>query len=113
MPTDLSASPVERGTFRITFGPFTDETGAAVSLKTATWTLTDALGTVINSRTAVAATPGATVAVLLSGADLALTDGADTRRAVLLEGTYDSSAGADLPYKDQAWFRITPLVGVA
>lgn len=116
MPTTITGvtnNPLEEATFAVTFGPFTDETGASVTPQSATWTLTDNAGNVVNSRSAVSITPASTIVVLLSGDDLALlTTYSGQQRALLLEWVYDSSLGSDLPGKEVVYFTITPLAGV-
>lgn len=116
MPTTITAvsdQPLEEGVLAVTFGPLVDETGAAVTPTSATWTLADRAGNVVNSRTGVSVTPGSSITVLLSGADLQIADTfLDNRRELLLEFVYDSSLGSNLPGKDALYFEVQPLAGV-
>ena len=104
----------EKSTYRVT-AACTDSTGASVTPKTATWTLTDYDGTVINSRTAVAITPtAATMTMVLTGADLAITSGKDGRRILLVEAIYDSATdGTDRYLKKEHKFTVSNLIAVA
>lgn len=114
MPATLTTRAVERSTFIIT-AAFTDSAGAAVVPDSITWTLTDEMGRVVNSRLAVAvAVPASSIDIVLYDADLALRDARDTGGRVLtVEAVYDSTEGDNLTLKDEARFRITPLVKVA
>jgi hypothetical protein len=91
---------------------FFDEDGTAVTPSAATWTLTDDHGSVINSRSAVSETPASTVTIVLSGADLAASDPLQLNRRLLIEWTYNSTAGTGLPGKHEASFDIDDLVAV-
>lgn len=113
MPATLTTRAIERSTFIVT-AAFTDKAGAAVVPDSIKWTLTDEVGRVINSRSDVAiAIPASSVDIVLHGADLALRDATDMGGRVLtVEVVYDSTEGNDLPLKDEARFRIAPLVKV-
>lgn len=93
---------------------FKDEDGNAEDVKTLTWTLTDKDGTVINEREQVSVvTPSSTEDIVLSGDDLAILSGetaANVERRFLVEATYDSDLGDDLPLKDSCKFYIRNLV---
>lgn len=91
---------------------FFDEDGTAVTPSAATWTLTDDHGTVINSRSAVALTLAPVATIVLSGADLAASDPLRLNRRLLVEWTYDSTAGTNLPGKHEASFDVDDLVAV-
>lgn len=110
MATTITVQPAEQGTAKVTVGPFTDESGVAVTPLTFTWTLTDRAGAVINSRSAVAVTPASTVEFLLTGNDLAI--GTSVHRVLTIAATYDSDLGSSLPLKAQAFFSVESLVGV-
>lgn len=109
--TNLTVMPAEKGTAKVTV-TFTDETGESVAPSAVTWTLTDTKGVVINSRQDVTVTAGASVSFALYGNDLAIT-GNDARRVLLIEATYNSDLGSNLPLKAQAVFSIAELVGVS
>lgn len=101
----------EKGTAVFTIA-FTDETDAAVTPSAITWTLTDLDGNIVNSRNAVAVgTPANSIVIVLSGNDLII--GAHgTKRQLLVQATYDSDAGSDLPNNQAINFVITDLVAV-
>lgn len=111
--TALSFRPLERKTLVLTAAPV-DETGAAVTPSAMTWTLTDRAGDVVNSRSAVSVTPGTSVAIVLSGADLQIGPTFhDNRRELLIEYTYSSSAGSNLPGGYVVRFEIEPASGIS
>ena len=111
MPTKLTTDAIEEGTYVIT-AAFTDEDGDAVTPNAGlVWSLTDGQGNVINSRENVAITPATSVTIVLTGDDLAIGTN-KTHRVLLVEGTYDSTLGSNLPLKDQATFDICDLVKV-
>lgn len=113
MPTTLAVAAVEKSTFVVT-AAFTDHTGAPVTPTAMAWTLTNGAGAVVNSRSAVAIAPlASSVSIVLSGADLALPDAGDPVRRLTLQGTYNSTLGNDLPFKDEVTFTIVGLEGVA
>ena len=97
---------------------FADEDDVAATPKTMTWTLTDAAGTVVNARQqVVVAAPAASVSIVLFGADLQILSTEAGREAVnrrlIIEATYDSTLGSDLPVKQSAGFVIENLQQVA
>lgn len=113
MPSTLTVNAVEKSTFVVNVA-FTDEDSDSVTPTAATWTLTDCDGSIINSREDVTiSTLDTNVDVVLSGDDLAIQSGNDDgKRVFLIEGTYDSTLGSGLPFKDQAEFFIYDLVAV-
>jgi hypothetical protein len=114
MPSILNLHAIEESVYAVTVA-FLDDTSAAVTPSAATWTLTDTAGTVVNSRSAVAISPLSTSAtIVLSGNDLALSSTLrGTTRVLLVEYTYTSSLGSNLPGKDEVVFVIDSLVGVS
>lgn len=113
MPTVFTASSdeaVEESTYIVT-ASFEDEDGNAVVPKTMSWSLTDKDSTIINSQEDIAIISlAASVDIVLKGDDLQITAGkSKERRFLVLEGTYDSDAGADLPLKDQLEFRVVNI----
>jgi hypothetical protein len=116
MPSTLSTPAIERGTYAITVA-FTDDAEVSVTPNAGlTWSLyqkIDGVETVVNERLDVAITSAASITVVLSDLDLALIDGTSKTRYLLLEGTYDSTLGTDLPIKEQVTFAIVNLVGVS
>jgi len=114
MAQKLNTHAEEEGTYVIT-ATFKDEDGNAEDVKTAKWSLTDRDGTVINSRSDVAiSTPTSSEDIVLSGNDLALQSGETNLgiRILIVEATYDSDLGSDLPLKGEAEFIIDNLVKV-
>ena len=125
----LETDANEQSTF-VVVAPFKDEAGNAVAPNSGlTWSLFRLDGTAVNSRTNVLITPGASVAIVLSDADLAIFEddpveevyihgiGMTTMqygvRVLSVSGTYNSSAGNNLPIKDQVLFRVVNLIGVS
>jgi len=102
----------EKGTIVITCA-FTDEDGDPVVPTTIKWTLTDGAGDVINEREQVSVlVPAATTYIVLSGDDLEL-EATDTSQYVnryfLIEATYTSTYGTNLPLRDSTYFKIENL----
>lgn len=103
----------EESTYAITIS-FTDETGAAVTPSSATWTLTDSQGQVVNSRSAVSISSlAASKTIALSGNDLSLAGYFGVERVLTVEAVYTSSLGSGLPLKQEVHFNITPLLNVS
>ena len=115
MAENLSTIAMEEGTLALTLA-FTDDTGQAVAPSAATWTLTDRSGNVINSRQDVTiSSPASTETIVLSGDDLAFQSdesGIYIERRILVEATYSSDLGSDLPMKYEAAFIIQNLKAV-
>jgi|WetSurMetagenome_2_1015567.scaffolds.fasta_scaffold298129_2 hypothetical protein len=110
MPVNITTpNAIEESTYIVTVA-FQDEDGNSFTPNHAYWTLTDTSGTVVNSESEIEiASLGDSVEIVLSGDDLALPEGADARRILTVEGTYDSDAGTDLPFKEQATFLVKNL----
>ena len=105
MATLLTARATEGSTYVVTV-PFEDEDGNPVVPKTVTWTLTDGDGQVVNSRHEVIETPAASLDIVLTDGDLPA-DGYLVRMLYLLvEATYDSALGSDLPLKVQCQIEV-------
>ena len=102
----------EEGTFIISCA-FTDDDGIAMTPKTLKWTLVDDLGKVINEREQVEVSSLSTsVDIVLSGDDLGAKVSENTKyfkRFLVVEATYASKSGSDLPLKDEALFLIKNL----
>lgn len=122
MATELTGRATEKSTYIIT-ASFTDEDSNAVTPNSLTWTLSDKNGTVINSREGIdfevddgTSTPGvlsATVNIILNGNDLQIINNRDIEtRRIVLESTYDSSLGNDLPLRGAAEFEVVNLVAI-
>ena len=105
--TITTPSAIEDSTYALVLS-FTDEEGDPVTPDTATWTLRDTEGNVVNSRQdVVISSLASSVTVLLSGDDLMYTPSAEL--ILIVEATYDSSLGNDLPLKDQVRFPVANL----
>ena len=102
----------EKGTCIITCAFATDD-GTAVTPKTLKWTLVDNLGNVINEREQVEVSSLSTsIDIVLSGDDLSATGSENTKyfkRFLIVEATYNSTSGSDLPLKDEVLFQIKNL----
>ena len=89
-----------------------DESGNPVVPNEITWSLMKLDGEIVNERDGVALTPSFEMTIMLTGDDLAVEDGETRKRTILVEGTYDSNLGNDLPIRDSVRFRIKDLKGV-
>jgi hypothetical protein len=86
---------------------FFDEDGDAIQPLTVEWALTDSAGNVINSRSGVSVVPAPVVNLALHGADLA--PSADTRRKLIVSGTYESDLSVDdLEFVHEELFDVAP-----
>jgi len=121
--TVLTKNAKEKSTFVISVA-LLDEGGDPVTPNTMTWTLTDSVGTAINSRTDIdyetdngtgsGGSLGATNYIVLNGDDLAIQGvGTQELRILTAEGTYDSSNGTDLPFRERCIFYVENLVAVS
>ena len=111
MAITLTARANERSTYIVDVSFWDENDVAVVPNAGLSWTLTDENGTVINGRDATAISPATTVSIVLSGLDLAIGDGLyGTQRHLLVEGTYNSSLGNNLPIKEEIVFRINDFV---
>lgn len=91
---------------------FTDDTGAAVTPASASWSLYDEAEAIVNSRSAVAISPlSPSVTVVLAPGDTALTGYQGVTRTFAVVFTYTSSLGT-LTGRAQAQFTIDSVVGV-
>jgi hypothetical protein len=114
MPQRLTTHALEEGTYAVVCA-FVDENDNAVAPQSMSWTLSDLAGTIINSRDGIAvANPSSTQNVVLSGDDLAFLNATDKGwRRLLVEITFSSNLGSDLPLKDSAEFQIDNLIKVS
>lgn len=108
--TQIDVQPLQDGSAKAT-ATFTDEDTPpnAVTPLTANWTLTDGLGNAINSRRHVTLAPAASISWLISAADLAISDNG-TERILIVDWTYNSTLGSNIPGRAQAQFSIEPVV---
>lgn len=98
----LSLQLVAGGTGVIT-ASFTDEDDVAVIPNTLTYSLVK-YGSIVNSREDVPITPATSVNIVLSCLDLV----AGTTK-IIIEGTYDSSLGSNLPIKKWDCFEVLAI----
>lgn len=107
------SNATEESTYPISV-TFRDETGAAVTPSSATWTLTDAQAQVVNSRSAVAISPlASTVTILLTGDDLSLASPLfGNQRVLTVKWVYTSDLGAGLPANSEVRFTVDDLLNV-
>lgn len=108
MPTTITTS-YPAGTTVVVTVTLTDEDDSAVTPNEASWSLYSG-GSVVNEREDVAIEAGdlaSSMDVVLSGDDL--TAGLTY---FVIEGTYDSDAGTDLPFRDWAAITVECIPGV-
>jgi hypothetical protein len=102
----------EEGTCVIEF-TFRDENDTLVVPVSATWSLVDTRGSIVNSRSAVSLSSLASgMSVVLSGNDLVVNTVHGKERIFILEYTYDSSNGTNLPNKEYCQFAIQDITGI-
>lgn len=94
--TTLNVSVLAGGTV-IVGASFQDEDENSVTPNTLNYTVLNEYEEVINSLDEISITPDTSIQVTLSGDDLP-----EGKPYFLLKGTYDSSAGSDLPLKGYA-----------
>ena len=105
MVATLTEKAIEQSTYVITVA-FLDEDDNAITPISPTWTLTDESGGIINEQADNAIPPATTATIVLSGDDLAVSGTHDTARILTVSGTYNSAAGAGLPFRDHIRFLI-------
>jgi hypothetical protein len=115
MPQKLSEKAVEKSSYTVRF-EFNERTPSGlvpfVPNSGLIWSLVDEDGQTVNSKKDIPIDPPAqTVDVVLKGDDLALADGHPVMRYVSIEGTYNGTAGNDLPMIDEASFQIVNIKG--
>ena len=111
MPSKITQKINEKSTAVFTVA-VTDEDGKSVVPKSLSWSLVDLVEKVINDRLRVPVeTPAASNDIVLSGDDLAMGNPTlrEERRWLVVEGTYASDAGSDLPFTDEVQFTIYNL----
>jgi hypothetical protein len=115
MAVQLSVSVNESSTIVVT-AAFRDEEGTAITPNSITYTLMDSGGTVVNEKEDEVVAPAESIDMVFYGDDLKLSDAgnlsSDPVRRVLVETTYDSTYGVDLPSKAECQFSIVDLLGV-
>jgi len=88
----------------------TDGTTAITPTADPKWALTNVAGEVINSRESETIAAGESVTPNLSGPDLALPEGKESARFVIVTGIYDSlTLGDDTKFVHQHKFYIKPV----
>ena len=111
MPTILRTRAKENSTYIVTV-TFYDEDGNQVPPTAVQWSLTDKSGTVINGREDVVLSPAEEVEIVLYGADLAVGTPTAAQRYLLVEASYNSSLGSNLPLNEEALFFIDGIVDI-
>ncbi len=106
----------EKGTIAFVVS-FEDENGDAAAPDTLIWSLTDTDGNVINNLDQeVVSSPTASNTIVLSGDDLQILSSESSQTAVvrkfIIEATYDSDLGSDLPVNDVAVFILENLTKI-
>lgn len=103
----------EGGTYILQLA-FTDETGAAATPISATFSLTDEAGAIVNNRDDVSITPlAASTYIVLSGNDTVLAGTQQAQRTVTIKATYNSATyGSNLPLRATHTFTILPVPDV-
>lgn len=84
---------------------FTDEDGTAVAPNTVTYSLVKD-GSIVNNKEDISITPATSVNIVLSGLDLV----AGTTK-IIINGTYDSTYGNNLPLKMWECFEVIDVSG--
>lgn len=108
--TELTPNADDQSTYYVACA-FKDETGAAVTPTSATYSVYDLKGNLINNRNDVSMSPAAsTENIILQPADLKHSEG-DTR-LILVKYTYTNSDGSQTA-KQQFKLPINDFVGVA
>ena len=101
----LSVDVLEGGTV-IVGASFEDSKGSSVTPNTLTYTVLNEYEEVVNSLKDQTISPSSSIEVTLSGDDLPA-----GKLYFLVEGTYDSDAGSNLPLKGYATFTVQRLPG--
>lgn len=107
----LTREAVEKSTYAIEV-EFKNEDGEYTTPNELTWSLTDGDGNVINSRNQFAVTPFSSGEFVLTGNDLLIQDSeaSPAERRFLIEGTYDSTRGNNLPIREECVFYVRDLI---
>ncbi len=82
---------------------FTDEDDNAVIPNTLNYSLYNS-GSIVNSKEKISITPDSTINIILSGLDLI-----PGTTYIIVEGTYDSTYGNDLPIKQWECFKVVDV----
>lgn len=110
--TNLGIVAREKGSAEVTI-TFRDTNSNLITPNTATWSLFDSRGLVVNSRSQVAISGlASSKTILLSGLDLAITSESGGERVFVVEYTYNSTLGTNIPDKDYARFSIENVPGI-
>ena len=108
--TELSVTPCEQGTAKITMN-FLDESGNSVVPYNLSWQLMRPAGTLVNDRS-FANDSFTGTEIILTGDDLAIFGKKDTgERVFSVQGNYDSSLGTGLNIRGECTFTISKLLG--
>lgn len=100
--------PVRKNSSAVVEVVFKDENKVISVPNSVTWSLTKEDGTEINSRTNVSVTPGQTsTRILLQGNDLQLFANDSGLRYMIINATYNSVDGLNIPWKATISFYVT------
>jgi hypothetical protein len=113
MPFEITAlKAVEESTFVLT-ASFIDENDLPVTPNAGlVYTLTDEAGNIINDLENMPLTPDTNVDILLFGDDLSIGYAKKAKLIILVEGSYDSTLGNNLPLKDSCTFTVEGLLKI-
>ncbi len=112
MPTTISDVELEEGSSGKVTVIFTDEDGDAATPKTLFKTITDISGNDILEREEITSGLASNMTILVSGSDIPIPTDGYGYIVLLLEGTYDSNLGNDLPLNDECRIPVNTLIGL-
>ena len=112
MPTTISDVEFEEGSTGKLTAIFTDEDGDQATPKTLYKTITDLTGNVILEREEITSGLASNMNILISGSDIPVPIDGQGYIVLLLEGTYDSNLGNDLPLNDECRIPVNQLIGL-
>lgn len=112
MPTTITDTELEENSTGKVTVVFTDEDGASATPKTLFKTITDLSGNEILARTEITSGLSSNMEILISGNEVPVPTDDLGYIVLLLEGTYDSNLGNDLPLNDECRIPVNPLVGL-
>jgi hypothetical protein len=110
MPTTSTTELEQGSTAKITVS-FTDEDSNAVIPTTLYKTVTDLSGNIISARTQITSGLSSSMNIALSATDIPEPADGLGHIVLLLEATYDSDLGNDLPLKDECRIPVNDLIG--
>ena len=112
MPTTITDIELEEGSTGKVTAVFTDEDGDPATPKTLFKTITDLTGNEILARAEISSGLASTMNIAISGTNIPVPADSLGYIVLLLEGTYDSSLGSDLPLNDECRIPVNDLIGL-